>query len=167
MPSVVKANYVRVAGGGMRRIRASVRYLSRRPDREGERGERTGFDKEGSGLERPAIQERLDRAEREGATHLYRFILSPDAEADTPHDLRRYTRETMQALEVAHRGRLAWVAVEHAKEGGHSDRAHVHVVAATHRKLDRDELSLLREAGTQAWERQLELQRTLERDPLA
>jgi ferritin-like metal-binding protein YciE len=82
---------------------------------------------------------------------------------DTYHDLdmRALTITTMQTVEEIVKTPVIWVAAVH---DDHTDKNHVHALAALNRRLDKPELHHLIEATTQACrEQRRELDRILER----
>ena len=92
--------------------------------------------------------------------------MSPGTEAEPEGDLKSWTRDVMAELEVQQGKPLTWAAYEHSGDNAHSEHAHVHVVAATDRKLDHSDLQALREVAAGAWERQQAFTREVGRDPL-
>lgn len=159
--AVVKATYTR----NVRNAQGSARYYAQRADDTGERQHRDAFDKEHDALGQDEVNEQLEEASEEGS-YFYRFVMSPGTEAEPEGDLKTWTRDTMAELEAQQGERLSWAAYKHAGDDAHSGHAHVHVVVATDRKLDRNDLQELREAATEAWERQQAFARELEHDPM-
>ena len=92
--------------------------------------------------------------------------MSPGTEAEPEGDLKSWTRDVMAELEAQQGSQLTWTAYEHAGADAHSGHAHVHVVVVTDHKLTHDDLHELREAATDAWERQQTFNRELEHDPM-
>jgi hypothetical protein len=75
--------------------------------------------------------------------------------------MRQIAITTMQSIEDIVQTPLSWVAAIH---DDHTDKNHVHALAAINRRLDTPELNRIREATTQAClEQRRELDRTLER----
>jgi hypothetical protein len=72
--------------------------------------------------------------------------------------MHEWTREVMDHLEER-AGTCSWVAWEHRD---HSSHDHVHVIAVTDQRLDRDDLRAIREYADDAWQRE----RDLYRDPM-
>jgi hypothetical protein len=103
-------------------------------------------------------------------TKFFTIIISPDpATEDTNHDLdmRAITRTTMQTVAEIIRGQgittpVVWVAAVH---DDHTDKNHVHALAAIQGRLDKPDLDRLRTATTTVClEQRRELDRTLERN---
>ncbi len=160
--AVVKATYTR----SVRNAQGSARYYAGRANGAGERQQREAFDKGSDTLSREDVNGRLEASEEEGSSYYYRFVMSPGTEAEPEGDLKSWTRDVMAELEVQQAKPLTWAAYEHSGDDAHSGHAHVHVVAATDRKLDQSDLQALREVATEAWERQQAFSRELERDPM-
>lgn len=160
--AVVKPTYTR----SVRNAQGSARYYAQRANNAGERQQREAFDKGSDALSREDVNGRLEAAEEEGSSYYYRFVMSPGTEAEPEGDLKSWTRDVMAELEVQQGRSLTWAAYEHSGDDAHSGHAHVHVVAATDRKLDQHDLQALREVATEAWERQQAFNREVGRDPL-
>lgn len=159
--AVVKGRYVR--SGNASKVKASARYYTTRENERGEGMERQAFSKDADNLDRQETYERLENADRDREYH-YRMVLSPGTDRDAEGvDLKEYTREVMREVEHQQRG-SSWVAVEHAGETAHTQRAHVHVIVSTDRKFDREELGELREHATKSWDEAKERAQPLERD---
>lgn len=164
--AVVKANYTKAGGTkSAKSVKASARYYTTRENERGETMEREAFSKDRDELSRDELNERLERADQEHEYH-YRIAVSPgtDREAEGV-DLREYTREVMREVERQQGGGASWVAVEHGRDTAHTERAHVHVIVSTDQKMDREDLSRLREHATRSWNEARDHSRALERDP--
>jgi hypothetical protein len=61
--------------------------------------------------------------------------------------MRQIAITTMQSIEAIVQTPVAWVAAIH---DDHTDKNHVHALAAVNRRLDTPELNRIREATTQA-----------------
>lgn len=154
--SVVKASYTRSAG----EAKGSVRYMQHRQDDLGERQTRPLFGKDGE-LSRQEAYERLDRAaESDGKTYFYRLTFNPgEGHADLDEQGRQaWAAEQMARIEAQGNRVKDWVAVSHTDQGQHD---HVHVLAATSRTIQKDELADLRTYGRETYEQQREQQREL------
>lgn len=154
--SVVKTSYTR----SVSQAKGSVRYMEHRQDDQGERQHRPLFDRDGE-LSRQEAYERLDRAaEAEGKTYFYRVVLNPgEGHADLDEQRRQaWTAEVMARIEAQGNRVRDWVAVSHTDQGQHD---HIHVVAATSRTLQKDELADLRTFSREAYGHQQEQQREL------
>ena len=114
---IVKARIVKLAGKGMDRAAAHLRYIQRDGvSREGERGQLYS-----AGQDRTEAKPFLERAE--GDRHQFRFIVAPEdcVEYD---DLKGFTRNLMGQMEKDLGTRLDWVAAEHFDTG----HPHVHIL---------------------------------------
>src|SRR2546430_13562590 len=127
--------------------KATLRYITHRPDRAGQRQSRQLFDSLGSTGRRQGYG-LLDQAKP--LDRLYHLVISPDpATEDRRRDLhlRLLTEETLRSLSQ-HTGQvIRWVGVVHAD---HAPHRHIHVVAIVPTRLDRRALASLRECATQA-----------------
>jgi hypothetical protein len=159
--AVVTTSYVRRGKVGNAKAKDTVRYIQHRTGRDNERVMRPLFTSD-SPMTRLEAYQFIDEAPK--GTHFYTIILSPDPKTeDTNYDLdmRALTRTTMQAVEEIVKTPVIWVAAAH---DDHTDKNHVHALAALNRHLERPELQHLIEAATQACrEQRRELDRTLER----
>jgi hypothetical protein len=159
--AVVKANYDRRGKVGNAKAKDNIRYIQHRPGKDKEAVMRPLFGSDGP-MTRLEAYQFIDEAPT--GTHFYTIILSPDPEKeDTNHDLdmRALTITTMQAVEEMVHTPVIWVAAVH---DDHTDKNHVHALAAVNRRLDKPELRRLIEVATTAClEQRRELDRTLER----
>src|SRR4029434_9731597 len=86
-------------------------------------------------------------------THFYTIIINPDPEKENTHkdlDMRAITMTTMQTIEeiITAQGSttpVIWVAALH---DDHTDKNHVHALAALQGRLDTPDLDRIREATT-------------------
>ncbi len=141
--AIVKATYTKSSKGA----KASIRYITHRPGRAGERITRTLFGWDGAMTRQEAY--RLIDAAEQGSMY-FRFIISPDPNGeDTAKDLllRQITEQTMQTLEDRLHQRVSWVAVEHAD---HVPHRHVHVVALVQGRVQVQDVQALRHTATNA-----------------
>jgi hypothetical protein len=93
---IVKANYVKRGEGDRARAKATIRYITHRRDREGERVTRDLFGFEGM-LTKQTAYRLIDEAPQKGR-YYYRMILSPDPRREDRYrdlDLKALTRATM------------------------------------------------------------------------
>jgi len=140
-------------------------YFEHRPDEEGEKGHRLGYDAQSKGLSEGEMAKRLEATGDEA--YLYTLILNPGDEHGNmgARNRREWVRETMSYLETqqAHKGhRLEdWIAVDHTDKGNHD---HVHVLAVLSHTLQKSDLAGLREAARVSYESHRDLPRTLEQD---
>ncbi len=152
--TIVRARFT-VGAGGPAASRAALRYAVLRPDRDGQRVDRPVF---GSGeLDVAAVRAQLDAARGD---HHYRLMLNPGAgqHAVDQHD---WTRDVMAAIAETQGAEMPWLAVEHRNQSQHD---HVHIVAATERRLTRVDLHTLREVADLSWERHADWARALDLD---
>ena len=108
-------------------------------------------------------REFIDEEGRKGR-FFYRLKLSPDpVKEDIKRDLnmQKLTRQMMQSLEKRLKTTIPWAGALH---DDHTDKRHVHILAAIPRRLQKYELeSLIREASTICQEQRRELEPGLER----
>ncbi len=162
---IVKANYTKT--GSTRGVKASARYYSTRENDRGEALTRDGFAGDHDNLTRAEVNERLGRADAEHAYH-YRLVLSPGTDRDAEGvDLGGYTRKVMNEFERQQHGSVSWVAFAHAGDAAHTERAHVHIIAATGRQLDRRDFAALREVASRTWDDAKDVARAFRRDGTA
>ena len=138
--AVVKANYARTTKAGTRKVKQSAGYYLRRENELGEAQEREAFSAEEDHLTRAEVYKRVELAAEEGE-YYYRLIFAPDTDQHAEDvDMRAYAREMMNDLEVKSQQRVAWLAVEHVGDDAHSGHGHVHIIAVTERRLNREDL---------------------------
>jgi hypothetical protein len=97
-------------------------------------------------------------------THFYTVIINPDPTTEDTHkdlDMRSLAITTMQTIEEIVATPVIWVAAVH---DDHTDKNHIHALAALPRRLDTLELNRIREETTTAClEQRRELDRSRER----
>lgn len=114
---VIKSRFVVLKKAAAKSFAAHLRYIERDGiTRDGQRGQAYGAQTDAADLK--AFEER-----GQGDRHQFRFIVSVE-DATELDDLRGYTRELMQRIEVDLETRLDWVAVDHWD----TDNPHTHVV---------------------------------------
>jgi hypothetical protein len=159
--AVIKANYVRRGKVGNAKAKENVRYIQHRPDKDNERVMRPLFTND-SPMTRLEAYQFIDEAPK--GTHFYTIIINPDPEKEDTHkdlDMRQIAITAMQSIEDIVKTPLSWVAAIH---DDHTDKNHVHALAAVNRRLDTPELNRIRDATTQAClEQRKELDRSRER----
>ena len=112
---VVKASYVRLAGGGAKAARAHLAYIERDGvERDGSPGQM--FDADGD------VQRKEFSAPIDGEQRQFRFIIAPEDGDEI--DLREYTRSLVGRMEKDLGRELRWAAVCHYN----TDNPHVHLV---------------------------------------
>lgn len=160
----VGTSYVRRGKVGNAKAKDTVRYIQHRAGKDNERVMRPLFTNDGP-MTRLETYQFIDEAPK--GTHFYTVILSPDPKTeDLSYDLdmRALTVTTMQTIEEIVGTPVIWVAAVH---DDHTDKNHVHALAAVNRRLNTPELNRIREATTDAClEQRRELDRNLERQAL-
>jgi hypothetical protein len=160
--AVVKANYVRKGRSERVTAKANIRYIQERPGRDKEKLTRPLFNNAGV-LGRLEAYQFIDEEGRKGR-YFYRLKLSPDPNSeDTKRDLnmQKLTRQMMTRLEKQLKTTIPWAGALH---DDHTDKRHVHILAAIPRRLQKYELeALIKEATTICREQRRELEPGLER----
>jgi hypothetical protein len=163
---VVKTNYDRRGKVGNAKAKDNVRYIQHRPDKDKERVMRPLFTSDGP-MTRLEAYQFIDEAPK--GTKFFTIIISPDPEKEDTHkdlDMRALTITTMQTIEeiITSQGittPVIWVA---AVQDYHTDKNHVHALAAIQGRLDKPDLQRLIAATTHAClEQRRERDRALER----
>jgi hypothetical protein len=163
---VVKTNYDRRGKVGNAKAKDNVRYIQHRPDKDKERVMRPLFTSDGP-MTRLEAYQFIDEAPK--GTKFFTIIISPDPEKEDTHkdlDMRALTITTMQTIEeiITSQGittPVIWVAAVH---DDHTDKNHVHALAAIQGRLDKPDLQRLIAATTHAClEQRRERDRALER----
>jgi hypothetical protein len=159
--AVVTANFVKRGTVGNEKVKATIRYIQHRPGKDHERITRTLFNSDGP-MQRLEAYQFIDEAPK--GTVFFRIVINPDPEKeDSPRDLdmRQIAQITMQTIEARVRTPVIWVAALH---DDHTDKRHIHALAAVQGRLDKPDLACLIEATTQAClEQRQERDRYLER----
>jgi hypothetical protein len=158
----VGTSYVRRGKVGNAKAKKNVRYIQHRKGKDNERIMRPLFTNDGP-MTRLEVYQFIDEAPK--GTHFYTVIINPDPETEDTHkdlDMRQIAITTMQTISTIVDTPLIWVAALH---DDHTDKNHVHALAALPRRLERPELNRIREETTTVClEQRRELDRTLERD---
>ena len=140
---IVKANYCKKDGGEKGRAKATLRYITHRRDREGEKVSRDLFGFDGM-LSKQTAYRMIDEAPRKGR-YYYRVIISPDPRREDRYkdlDLRTLTIATMLKLEERYGKPIQFIAAIH---DDHSPHRHVHtLVILNGRRLTRADFASLR-----------------------
>jgi hypothetical protein len=164
--AVVKTNYDRRGKVGNAKAKDNVRYIQHRPDKDKERVMRPLFTSDGP-MTRLEAYQFIDEAPK--GTKFFTIIISPDPEKEDTHkdlDMRALTITTMQTIEeiITSQGittPVIWVAAVH---DDHTDKNHVHALAALQGRLDKPDVQRLIAATTHAClEQRRERDRALER----
>src|SRR3954451_16584654 len=112
--AIVKANYVKRGRTAAARVKATVRYITHRPGREGEKSSRALFGWDGE-LSKEQVYRMIDSAPR--GTIFYRIVVSPDPRAEDRYrdlTLPELTADTLLALEERLGRPVQFAAAVHA-----------------------------------------------------
>jgi hypothetical protein len=157
----VGTTYVRRGKVGNAKAKDNVRYIQHRAGKDKERVTRPLFTSDGP-MTRLEAYQFIDEAPK--GTHFYTIIINPDPEKEDTHkdlDMRQIAITTMQTIAEIVQTPVIWVAAVH---DDHTDKNHVHALAALNRRLDTPELNRIREETTHACLRERrELDRSRER----
>ena len=140
--AIVKANYTR----SRKAIKATIRYITHRPGKDGEKISRELFGIDGV-VDKQQAYKMIDEAER--GTIFFRVVISPDPKKEDRGkdlDLRDMTRQTIARLEERLKTQLTFLAVEH---NDHTETRHIHSIVMLKGKLTAKDFQILRHAATQ------------------
>jgi hypothetical protein len=143
----VGTSFVKRGKVGNAKAKDTVRYIQHRTGKDNERVMRPLFTSDGP-MQRLEAYQFIDEAPK--GTNFFTVIISPDPTTeDTYHDLdmRSITITTMQTIEEIVGTSVIWVAAVH---DDHTEKNHVHALAAFQGRLDKPDLQRLIEATTQA-----------------
>jgi hypothetical protein len=164
--AVVVTSFVKRGKVGNAKAKDIVRYIQHRAGKDNERVMRPLFTND-SPMTRLEAYQFIDEAPK--GTKFFTIIISPDPTTeDTHHDLdmRAMTITTMQTVAEIIRGQgisspVVWVAAVH---DDHTEKNHVHALAAIQGRLDKPDLRRLIDVTTTAClEQRWELDKTRER----
>jgi hypothetical protein len=164
--AVVKTHYERRGKVGNAWAKDNVRYIQHRPGRDNERVMRPLFTSDGP-MTRLEAYQFIDEAPK--GTKFFTVIINPDPVKENPGqdlDMRQIAITTMQTIaEIIHAQGITtpviWVAAVH---DDHTDKQHVHALAAIQGRLDTPDLVRIRSATTEVClEQRRELDRSLSR----
>jgi hypothetical protein len=164
--AVIKANYVKRGKVGNAKAKDNVRYIQHRPDKDKEHVMRPLFTNDGP-MTRLEAYQFIDEAPK--GTKFFTVIINPDPATEDTHkdlDMRAIAITTMRTIaEIIQKQGMTtpiiWVAAIH---DDHTDKNHVHALAALQGRLDEPDLDHIRAATTAACLAQRrELDRALER----
>ena len=164
--AVVVTSFVKRGKVGNAKAKDTVRYIQHRAGKDGERIMRPLFTHD-SPMTRLEAYQFIDEAPK--GTKFFTIIINPDPATEDTHkdlDMRQITTTTMQTItEIMHAQGIMtpviWVAAIH---DDHTDKNHVHALAAIQGRLDKPDVDRLRKATTQAClEQRQELDWTRER----
>jgi len=145
--AVVTANFVKRGKIGNEKVKATIRYIQHRPGKDHERVIRTLFNSDGP-TQRPEAYQFIDEAPK--GTLFFRFTINPDPVKEDRYrdlDLRAIAQATMLTIEQRVKTPVMWVAAVH---DDHTDKRHIHALAAVQGRLERPDLACLIEETTQA-----------------
>jgi hypothetical protein len=160
--AVVKASFVKRGKVGNAKAKDTIRYIQHRTGKDNERVMRPLFGSDGP-MQRLEAYQFIDEAPK--GTKFFTFIINPDPDKEDTHkdlDMRAITMTTMQTIEEIVGTPVIWVAAIH---DDHTDKNHVHALAALQGRLDKPDLDRVRAATTkECLEQRRELDRVLERE---
>jgi hypothetical protein len=145
--AVVKAHFDKRGKVGNAKAKDNVRYIQHRPGKNKERTMRPLFTSDGP-MTRLEAYQFIDEAPK--GTKFFTIIINPDPKTEDTHkdlDMRHIAITTMQTLEEIVGQPVIWVAAVH---DDHTDKNHVHALAAVQGRLDKPDLDRIREVTTQA-----------------
>src|SRR5687768_9760637 len=145
--AVVTANFVKRGTVGNAKVKATIRYIQHRPGKDHERLTRTLFNSDGP-MQRLEAYQFIDEAPK--GTVFFRIVVSPDPEQEDRHrdlDMRAIAQTTMLTIEQRVQTPVIWAAAVH---DDHTDKRHIHALAAIQGRLDKPDLDCLIQATTQA-----------------
>ena len=163
----VGTSFVKRGKVGNAKAKDTIRYIQHRSGKDHERVWRPLFTNDSPATRLEAYQF-IDEAPK--GTKFFTFIISADPAQEDTHkdlDMRHITLTTMQSVEEIMREQgittpVVWVAAVH---DDHTDKNHVHALAAVQGRLEKPDLKRLIEVATQACrEQRRERDRTLERE---
>jgi hypothetical protein len=146
----VGTSFVKRGKVGNAKAKDTVRYIQHRPDKDKEAVMRPLFTSDGP-MTRLEAYQFIDEAPK--GTKFFTIIISPDPEKEDTRkdlDMRAITLTTMQTIAeiITAQGittPVIWVAAVH---DDHTDKNHVHALAALQGRLDKPDLERIREATT-------------------
>ncbi len=145
--AVVTANFVKRGKVGNEKVKATIRYIQHRPGKDHERLTRTLFGSDGP-MQRLEAYQLIDEAPK--GTVFFRVVINPDPEKEDRFrdlDMRQLAQITMQSFEEVMRTPVIWAAAVH---DDHTDKRHIHALAAVQGRLDKPDIASLIEETTQA-----------------
>jgi hypothetical protein len=164
--AVVRTHYKQRGKVGNAWAKENVRYIQHRTGKDNERVMRPLFTSDGP-MTRLEAYQFIDEAPK--GTKFFTVIINPDPVNENPNrdlDMRAIAQTTMQTIEEIMRSQgittpINWVAAIH---DDHTDKHHVHALAALQGRLDTPDINRVRKATTEAClEQRRELDRALER----
>src|SRR5215217_4839425 len=162
--AVVKTHFKRRGKVGNAKAKDNVRYIQHRPDKDKEHVMRPLFTNDGP-MTRLEAYQFIDEAPK--GTKFFTVIINPDPKTEDTHkdlDMRAIAITTMRTIAqiIQKQGMttpVIWVAALH---DDHTDKNHVHALAALQGRLDKPDVQRLIAATTHAClEQRRELDRAL------
>jgi hypothetical protein len=164
--AVVTTSFVKRGKAGNAKAKDTIRYIQHRTGKEGERVWRPLFTSDGP-MARLEAYQFINEAPK--GTKFFTIIVNPNPVQENAHkdlDMRAIARTTMQTIAEIMQAQgisapINWVAAVH---DDHTDKHHVHALAAIQGRLDKPDLRRLIDMTTQAClEQRRELDRARER----
>ena len=164
--AVVVTSFVKRDKIGNAKAKDTIRYIQHRSGKDGERVMRPLFTGDGP-MTRLEAYQFIDEAPK--GTKFFSVIINPDPVNENPNrdlDMRQITITTMHTIEgiMKEQGMtvpVVWVAALH---DDHTDKHHVHALAALTGRLDTPDLKRLIDVTTEAClDQRRDLDRTRER----
>ena len=115
---MVKVNYVKMSAGGKAAAGKSADYYAHRPDKEGGREYRPGFDAENEEMPKNEVYERIEQGEGD---YTYRIVLSPGQQMEA-EELREWVRDVMEPVEEQGGEWVGFVHDDHTDAHGSGER---------------------------------------------
>src|SRR3954469_7625245 len=147
--AIVKNNYVKRGRGQIARVKASLRYITHRPGKDGARMYRELFGHDGV-MDKDQAYRMFDEVQK--GTIFFRLVISPDPKReDTFRDLymREIAKKTIQHLEekLNLQGEIQFVATIH---NDHTWIRHIHAIVLVPKKLSREEFQVFQDLKSAA-----------------
>src|SRR5262245_45275285 len=164
--AVVVTSFVKRGKIGNAKAKDTIRYIQHRSGKDGQRVMRPLFTGD-SPMTRLEAYQFIDEAPK--GTKFFSVIINPDPVNENPNrdlDMRQIARTTMQTIEEIMKAQgittpVVWVAALH---DDHTDKHHVHALAAIQGRLDTQDLKRLIDVTTEAClDQRRDLDRTRER----
>src|SRR3954469_8674891 len=142
--AIVKNNYVKRGRGQIDRVKASLRYITHRPGKDGARMYRELFGHDGV-MDKQQAYRMFDEAQK--GTTFFRLVISTDPKLeDTYRDLhmREIAKKTIQHLEdkLNLQGEIQFVAAIH---NDHTWIRHIHAIALVPKRLTKEEFQVFKD----------------------
>ncbi|MXV21225.1 relaxase/mobilization nuclease domain-containing protein [Deinococcus xianganensis] len=156
--SFVKTKGGKVSSSGVQKAKDAAEYYGHRPDKDGVRQYREGFNAEREDLSKHEVAKFIEEeAKKPESVYAYRMIMSPGVEMNE-QQVKDWARSTLERHGISQ-----YVAFAHAGDHAHTDHAHVHVMFMRQEKLERDDFKALRVVGDDESDKQLKAEKELDR----